>query len=157
MSQNLISMGLTAAQWAETDAALATLERTLGGLLSLTPMQRSRLVKMGDKSEAFCRQAVDVMGQSPGVLPAKFDLAEVRRDLAMHDALQPRLMRLGRLYEKASDTDVALGSDVMSAALEGYAFLKIAGKGEGLEGLRRMLSSRFDRSSHVPAAAATPA
>jgi len=30
-------------------------------------------------------------------------------------------------------------------------------KGEGLEDLRRMLSSRFDRSSQVPVAAATPA
>lgn len=155
MSQNLISMGLTAEQWAETDAALAALERNLAGLLSLTAVQRSRLVKMGDKSEEFCRQAVDVMGESPGVLPVKFDLAEVRRDLAMHDALRPRLIRLERLFEKANDTDIALGSDVMTAALEGYAFLKIAGKGEGLEGLRRTLSARFDRSASPPAA--TPA
>ena len=128
------------------------MERTLSGMLSLTTLQRSRLVKMGDKSEAFCRQALDVMGESPGVLPVKFDLAEVRRDLAMHDALRPRLVRLERLFEKANDTDVALGSDVMSAALEGYAFLKIAGKGEGLEGLQRMLSTRFNRSSQAPAA-----
>jgi len=150
MSQNLISMELSAAQWAETDAALATLERTLAGLLSLTAVQRSRLVKMGDKSEAFCRQAVDVMGENPGVMPVKFDIAEVRRDLAMHDALRPRLMRLERLFEKANDTDIALGSDVMTAALEGYAFLKIAGKGEGLDGLRRTLSARFDRSAPAP-------
>ena len=37
--------------------------------------------------------------------------------------------------------------DVMSAALEGYAFLKIAGKGEGLDSLRRALSVRFNRSA----------
>ena len=155
MSQNLISMDLSAEQWAATDAALTTLEQTLAGLLALTAVQRSRLVKMGDKSEAFCRQAVDVMGENPGVLPVNFDLPEVRRDLAMHDALRPRLIRLERLFEKANDTDIALGSDVMVAALEGYALLKIAGKGEGLESLRRTLSARFNRSG--PAAAAPPA
>lgn len=35
-----------------------------------------------------------------------------------------------------------LGSDPMSNALkEGYAFLKIAGKGAGLDALRQMLSA----------------
>lgn len=153
MSQNVISLVLSQDEWAQVDAALSTLESKLAGMPSLTPLQRSRLVKMGDKSEAFCRQAVDLMGEHPDLLPAKLDLAEVRRDLATHDALRPRLMRLERLFEKASDTDIALGSDVMDAALEGYAFLKIAGKGEGLESLKRTLSARFNRS---PAAATTP-
>jgi hypothetical protein len=161
MSQNMISMDLDATQWAAVDGALTTLERELSGMAALTPDQRMRLIKMGDKSEAFCRQALDVMGENPGVLPGNLDMAEVRRDLATHDALRPRLVRLTRLLEKANDTDMALGSDVMSAALEGYAFLKIAGKGEGLHGLRKVLSQRFDNSGHkaetVPPPVAQPA
>jgi hypothetical protein len=161
MSQNVISMNLDASQWATVDGALDTLEQTLAGMASLTPDQRMRLIKMGDKSEAFCRQAVDVMGENPAILPRNLDMAEVRRDLATHDALRPRLVRLTRLLEKANDTDLALGSDVMSAALEGYAFLKIAGKGEGLHGLRKVLSQRFDNSGRkteaVPAPVAQPA
>jgi len=42
----------------------------------------------------------------------------------------------------------------LSPFLEGYAFLKIAGKGEGLNSLRKMLSARFDRSATK--AASTP-
>ena len=155
MSQNLISMNLDAARLAETDAALTMLEQALSALVGLTGEQRQRLIKMGDKSEAFCRRALDVMGENPGVLSVNFDLAEVRRDLAAFDALRPRLIRLERLFEKANDSQMALGSDVMVAALEGYALLKIAGKGEGLESLRRTLSARFNRSG--PAAAAPPA
>lgn len=151
MSQNVISLSLTTEQWAATDAALTVLEQNLAGLVSLSPTERARLPKMGDKSEAFCRHAADVMGENPGVLPVNFDIAEMRRDLAMHDALRPRLIRLERLFEKANDTDIALGSDVMSAALEGYAFLKIAGKGEGLESLRRTLSARFNRTASAAA------
>jgi hypothetical protein len=46
----------------------------------------------------------------------------------------------------------------MASALEGYAFLKIAGKGEGLHGLRKDLSRRFEnngprRDATVPAPA----
>jgi hypothetical protein len=35
----------------------------------------------------------------------------------------------------------------MSAALESYAFLKIAGKGEGLDAARKSLSVRFNRTT----------
>ena len=34
----------------------------------------------------------------------------------------------------------------MAAALEGYAFLKIAGQGEGLNSLRRDLGKRFENN-----------
>jgi hypothetical protein len=57
--------------------------------------------------------------------------------------LRPRLQRLLRLTERASDTEIALGSDVMNAALQGYALLRVAGKNQGLEGLRKELGSRF--------------
>jgi len=70
----------------------------------------------------------------------------MRRDLAAHDALNTRLVRLQRVMEKANDTEMALGSDVMVTALEGYAFLKIAGKGEGLHGLRKTLEKRFENN-----------
>jgi len=62
------------------------------------------------------------------------------------DALRPRLLRLGKLYQRAQDTDMALGSDLMTNALQGYAFLKVAGKGQGLDEMRKMLSARFTRS-----------
>ena len=48
------------------------------------------------------------------------------------------------LSERVHDSEMALGSDLMSNALEGYAFLKIAGKGEGLDALRQMLSARLE-------------
>lgn len=41
---------------------------------------------------------------------------------------------------------MAVGSDLMTNALQGYAFLKIAGKGQGLDEMRKMLSARFARS-----------
>lgn len=55
--------------------------------------------------------------------------------------------------ERLDDTELALGSDIMGVALEGYALLKVAGKGEALKSARRELSARFDRKSRPKEAA----
>jgi hypothetical protein len=47
-----------------------------------------------------------------------------------------------QLLEQMQNTEMALGSDAMVAALEAYAFLKNA-EGEGVEELRRLLGERF--------------
>ncbi|TXI49877.1 MAG: hypothetical protein E6Q50_06035 [Lysobacter sp.] len=147
MSQNLLSLQFSDQQLAAIDAALTSLESALAGLIALTPDQRRAMTKMGPKSEAFCRQTLTVLSQNPQVIPPSVNLAEAQADLAALDALRPRLARLERLTERAGDTDAALGGDVMSFALEGYALLKFAGKNQGLEGLRKELSARFARSS----------
>lgn len=77
--------------------------------------------------------------------------AEAQDDLSARDRLLPRLMRLMRLSERADDSDTALGSDVMSAALEGYALLRISGRNPGLESLRNALSVRFAGRRRTPA------
>ncbi|MCO5400576.1 hypothetical protein [Ralstonia soli] len=145
MPQNLISFQLTPADLAAVDTALKMLEDRLASLIDLSPDQRRTLVKMGDKSEAFARLAVDVLNANPKVLPGNFDLAELRRDLAGFDLLRSRLVRLTRLHERMSDSQLALGSDVMSGAMEGYALLKVAGHGEGLDAARKALAARFSR------------
>jgi hypothetical protein len=69
MSQNLLSLQFDAAQLAQVDAALTALENALEGLIALTPEQRRGLVRMGQKSEAFCRQTITVLAQNPQVIP----------------------------------------------------------------------------------------
>jgi hypothetical protein len=153
MTQNLISLNFSEADLAAIDGALAVLEDKLAGLIALTPEQRRSLAKMGDKSEAFCRQVLTLLAQNPGVLPANFDLDEARHDLANFDTLRGRFVRMRQLMEKVESSETALGSDVMSAALEGYALLKVSGKGQGLEALRQSISARFaHRARAVPAA-----
>jgi hypothetical protein len=147
MSQNLLSLIVSDEQLTAVDNALTALEAALPGLIALTVDQRKSLSRMGPKSEAFCRQTLTVLAQNPQVLPPSIDLTEAQRDLAALDRLRPRLARLQRLSERAQDTDDALGSDVMSFALEGYALLKVAGRNQGLEGLRKALSARFAKGS----------
>ena len=145
MSQNRISLHLSNDDQAIIEGAIATLEQHLAGLIGLTPDERRELTKMGDKSEAFCRQAVITLGKHPDVLPRNFDVDEYRADLAALDALRPLLARLQRVYDRMVDSEMALGSDLMVASLEGYAHLKVAGRGDGLDTLKEALGARFNR------------
>ncbi len=146
MSQNLVSLELSNEQLAQAEQAVTALEQALAGLVSLSIGERRRLTKMGQKSEVFCRQTLRVLAQNPQIVPPGLALAEAQADLLALDQLAPLLDRVQRLAERGRDTEMALGADVMDAALEGYALLRVSGKQQGLDGLRKELSSRWARS-----------
>jgi hypothetical protein len=146
MTQNIVSLSLTDAQLQAIDTAIAELETQLSGLIALTQPQKKTLRKMGDKSEAFCRGAMRVLEQNPQLAPPNLVAASPLQDLSTLDRLRPRMVRLARLSERAADTDLALGSDVMDASLKVYGLLKLTGRSEGLDGLRRELGTRFARN-----------
>ena len=146
MSQNLVSLTLTDEQLQVVDQALGLIEGQMTGLIALNKSQRRTLIKMGEKSEVFCRQTLSLLDQNPQVVPPSMPLADAQADMVALDRLRPRMQRLRRLSERAADTEMALGSDVMVTSLQGYALLKVAGRNQGLEGQRQSLGSRFAKS-----------
>jgi hypothetical protein len=148
MTQNLITLDISDADWTDIDAAILVLETKLAPkLLDLTIEQRSELTKMGDKSEAFARQALINGRQNVASLPAQAvtDLTAEEGDLTSVDKLRPRLARLTALKEKAADTEMALGSDIMVFCLYLYGLLIAIGAGAGLDELRAQMKTRFTR------------
>jgi len=146
MSQNIVSLVITDAQIKAATDALTALEGALAGLISLDAEDRRRLTKMGQKSEAFCRQSISVLAQNPQIVPPSLHVADAQADLLALDRLRPVLDRLQKIAERGSDTEIALGSDAMDVALEGYGLLKLSGKNQGLDGLRKELSSRWSKT-----------
>ena len=145
MKQNFVSQHYSPEQWAQVDVAMAALVAALDPLLiGLSAAQRQQAVKMGDGSEPFCRRTLEVIRANPTLVPGNFDVAEFARDLQTHDALNLRLTHLSRLIERAQHTEMAVGSDAMVAALEGYRHLKDSGQHEGVEALSRLLGKRFE-------------
>lgn len=143
MTQNMISISFSADDLATIHAAVGTLEEKLAGLIELSVDERRGLNKMGDKTEAACRQTLIVLAQNPQILPPSFDFAEAERDLAAFDQLRPLAVRIKQLAERVADTEMALGSDILSSALEGYAIAKAAGKGAALDVMRESMSARY--------------
>jgi hypothetical protein len=149
VSQNLVDMQIDSAILELLDAAITQMETCLPGLISLTPEQRRGLMKMGEKSEAFCRAALNVAQQHSGIMARGFDIDAFQRDQQTLDALRPRILRLAHLHQRVMDTEMALGSDQMVAALEVYGALRVAGKGKSLDEARRNLSARWRVGSPV--------
>ena len=152
MSQNLIDLSLDAERLGRLDAALAAVEAELAGMAALGPDQTRDLAKMGAKSEAFVRQTLTVLEQNPDIVPPALGLPEAQADLVAMDRLRPVLSRLQRLTERVADSEMALGSDLMNTALEGYGLLKVSGRNRGLEGAAEALGARFARRGPRPVA-----
>ena len=150
MSQDLVSLQFAPADLDAVDSALAVLEAKLEALVTLTAAERRKAIKMGDKSEVFCRQTELVLRQNPGIVPSNFDLAGLQEDLVALDALRPRLQRLRALTDRADDTELALGSDILSASLDGYALAKVGGKGTALDTLKDAMQTRLSRKPRKP-------
>ena len=150
MSQDLVSLQFAPADLDAVDSALAVLEAKLEALVTLTATERRKAIKMGDKSEVFCRQTELVLRQNPGIVPSNFDLAGLQEDLTALDALRPRLQRLRALTDRADDTELALGSDILSASLDGYALAKVGGKGTALDTLKDAMQTRLSRKPRKP-------
>jgi hypothetical protein len=150
MNQNLVSIEFAPADLDAIDSALAVLEAKLDALITLTAEQRRKAIKMGDRSEAFCRQTELVLRQNPGIVPGNFDFIGYQQDIAALDALRPRLQRLRTLTDRADDTALALGSDIMSASYDGYALAKVGGKGTALDTLKEAMQTRLTRKPRTP-------
>ena len=151
MSQNLISLELPPESLAKLDQAIGAIEEVFAPFLSLSAEEVKGLAKMGDKSEQFCRQTAQVLEQNQEILPSTFHLGEMHKDIAAFDALRPRLVRLHGLVAKGEDTSMALGSDILPAALEGYALMKMYGKAEWLDELRQAMAVRSPGRPRKPA------
>ena len=137
LSEARLSLTFVAEDLQAMDAALDALESRLCMLISLRPDIQPGLARMGEKSEAFCRRTLAAIAAQPQMRMPEFDLAAAQADLAAADALHPRLVRLRRLAERAEDTELALGSDVMVAALQGHGLLEAAGCVQEMAELRQ--------------------
>lgn len=157
VSQNLISLEVSQQQLETVRTALDQIEAALPGLISMETGERRGLMLMGPKSETFARQTLRVLEQNPKIVPPSFDLAGAQADLAAFEHLQPVLERVERLRRRLDDTLAMLGSDVMDAALEGYAQIKLSGGAQGLDELRRELGGRFAKQRRKMDQAAEPA
>ena len=147
MSENRISAQLSNADQAAVLAAINTIRQKLPFLLDLTPEERRSRPRMGDKSRAFVAQALNIAEQNADILPRSFDVAEMRKDVELVQALDPLLPALAQLQELVEDTYIAVGSEAYTAALAVYQYAKASGKGAALDNLLDALGQRFARKT----------
>ncbi|MEA5564690.1 hypothetical protein [Anabaena sp. UHCC 0399] len=139
-----ITASLSAADIQEIKAALQTIQRKLPFLITLSPEERRKLVKMGDKSLAFVNNSVSAAKSNPEILPASFDVDELVRDYQLATTLAEVLTSMHQLAEQVDDTLMAVSSEAMTSSLTVYDYVKTAAKKTpGLKTVAEQLGERF--------------
>ena len=147
MTDNRVSASLTDADKAAVLSAVNTIREKLPFLIDLSLEERKGLPKLGDKSQAFVSQALELATQNTDILPRSFDVDEFRKDVELLNALRPVVTALTQLQELLDDTYVEVGSEAYSSALFVYQIARAANKGAALDNLLDGLGARFARKS----------
>jgi len=156
MVENRVSATLTPDDLKTITTALATIREKLPFLIDLTPDERRKLPKMGDKSRAFVSQALIIAEQNEDILPRSFDVAEMRKDVTLFESLAQVSATVTQLQELIEDTYLEVGSEAYTAALVVYQYARTSGKGAALDKLLEGMAERFARKTQTKKDGAGP-
>ncbi len=143
--KNRINIVLTTEQIASFDTALDAMDLATSMLQGADLEDRTRLAKLGPKSEAFATLAIETGAANEGLLPRDLDLASLQRDRSIRQQLKPRFERMRQITRKMDDTILLLGVDYFNGALAIYRSLKANGQLEGLQPVLSDMGQRFAR------------
>jgi hypothetical protein len=116
-------------------------------LINLTPAERKKLLKMGDKSVSFVQNTLSALKVNPTVVPASFDLTEFEKDLTLYKDLVEILSFLRPLFEGIDDTVLALSNELMRQGIAGYKLIVESAKtNSALDSVAKDLGERFKKA-----------
>ncbi len=152
MSYQNISATLSAADKKEILDALTAITAKLPFLVALTPEERRKCVKMGDKSLGFMEAGQAITRSNPEIFPGSFNAAEYVKDIDLFKALNEVQSTVSQLAAKLDDTQLALGSEIMQTSLDVYKYAKTAAKRTpGIKAAVEQMSARFKGMGRTPA------
>lgn len=145
MTNNRLSITLTAAQINAVRTAIATIRTNLPMLIGLTTDERKTIPKIDVNNKVFVEDTVNAMENNPSLLPAYFNTAELKKDLELFQQLEPLLQEINKLQELIDDTKLLAGSEAYVTALAAYRnFAAAATAGiPGADSVYDTLKARF--------------
>jgi hypothetical protein len=159
MNINVVKATVSQDDQGVVSAAIASIKEKLPFLVDLSVDDRKSMVKISTKGYSFVKQALDVASQHPGVLPASFDVNEMRNDTQLFAYLTTLQLTLSQLKKQIDDTVMQIGSQAYAAARVVYASASSSFAGPPLEVAVDQLGRHFGRKPKAagPATAAVPA
>ena len=129
MAENRISLNIPAADQADIELAIQTLEdKLLPHLITLSAEERKEIPKMGDRSFTFVKDTKMHIDQNPSLVPGYLDINEMGVDLQAVELLQGYYYLLRQITQGLDDTTMLAGSEALTTALSFYRAVKGAAK-----------------------------
>jgi len=135
--------------------AIGTIKQKLPFLIDLSKDQRKGLSKLGNKTHSFVKKALNVATLNPGVLPATFDVNQMRSHTELFEDLTPIKLAIDQLKKQLDDTVTGAGNQAYTAALDVYAVAKSRFGRAKLETAATELGQRFRGKKKAAAASAS--
>ncbi len=89
-------------------------------MITLTPVERADMLKMGDKSTSFVLKALEYSRTNPEFAPGYMVMSEFEVDVNDSQNLIPVLNVVSQLYNAIDDTKMVAGSEAYQSALLYY-------------------------------------
>jgi hypothetical protein len=146
MAYQNISYEMSASDYDEIMAALATLNSKMPFLVTLDAKDVKSVFKLGPGSADFVQDADAAAKAFAQILPPSFDSAEFAKDSRLFKQLSDVGLLVDSLQEKIADTRLAVGGEAMTASLEVYAYVQTAKERvPGLQSVAEKLKDRFKK------------
>ena len=97
-------------------------------LINLTMAQRKSIIKMADKSVAFCEKALEFATINPDLCPNYVDLTAMKQDIDAYSSLNTIYRSAVVITSKLDDSSMQVGSQAYEAALSIYTTVKDAAR-----------------------------
>lgn len=147
MAYSNISVTLDQTQLSQILTQVKALKTSLSFLIGLTPEEKKRMRKMGDKLTSYVLDVRTLASTYPGSLPSDVNVPEFSKDVDLIVKLDAILAELRPLYNKLEDTSIAVGNESIRVADVCYGFLKYAVRNNPSLGESvRVLGARFKRA-----------
>ncbi|MDR2481578.1 MAG: hypothetical protein LBD07_04715 [Spirochaetaceae bacterium] len=117
-------------------------------IIALTPEERQKIPKMGEKSLEFVEKAYEFAGKNANLVPPYLDMEEFGADFNEAHGLWTFHNAIRQLEEGIDDTEMTAGSEAYQAALVFYKSVKMAAAQDvpGAKAVYEELRTRFPGS-----------
>jgi len=120
MAQNLISAQLNSEAIAEIQQHLDGIKAKMPFLLSLSAEEKVTLLVLGNVYKPLVDKAGEAVEHYPQILSGTFDINEFKQDFELLKAFETVVRQVRDLATTIEDTNIAIGSDLLSASFEVY-------------------------------------
>ena len=131
-------------QVAEAIATINRLKEILPAMPGLTPLERQRLSKLGERSRGFADAALEAVCKDPGLLPRSISLETLLEQDALHRKVSLVETHVSDLQARLDDALILIGNHVFGACRTVYTVWDktVVGKAKMPE-QKKLLKKRF--------------
>jgi hypothetical protein len=137
-------VSLTDAQVDSSIETIKELKAILPPMPGLTPQERQRLSKLGQKSRGFADLAIEAAKKDPGLLPGGISLAALVQQDELHRQISLVETHVSDLLARLEDALLLIGNHVFGSCRAVYTVLDktVVGKAK-MPGQKALLKQRF--------------